>query len=123
MKIRNGFVSNSSSTSFIIQTYISANDFKEYMSELFKALSNFGYNMGNINEHMEILSLNENKENLIQELKEWNYTSKILHSKSPAILINSVHDNSIPFIIQQIFEEMSSYRLDSVQKVERFHWS
>jgi hypothetical protein len=99
MKIRNGFVSNSSSSSFLIKTDENINEVKQFLENCIK----FGNNNG-LNEYIESSyemifdepfdpnSDSEFIEQIKYYLNEYN-----VNIKDYNIVVNSVGDNSVPY--------------------------
>lgn len=130
MKVRRGFVSNSSSTSFVIETKLSVDKFKEKMEILFKALKGFGFGIegDELEEIMTIYNIDSDMGNdFIKTLKEWksfcdgsDHFDVSFNTKN-SIVIDSVYDNSIPEVIQEIIEGLP-YSVWFVDNVSRYHF-
>lgn len=114
MKIRNGFVSNSSSSSFIINTQseyyndLSIEDVTDIMDKLLEVVKIYK----DIQDNVYTIELLPNNSKIIKKRKEYGYEDHIEVIDNQIIYIESTDDNSIPYFIQQFLEdELNATRL------------
>ena len=111
MKIRNGFVSNSSSSSFLIDnTKYSIDRVRQYIDSLVEA-----YNVINT-DHIttdDICVISEvNRRDFYNRVDQFhgNTAKKDNKDTTKGILVDSTSDNSIPWDIQERLEEIAIIR-------------
>jgi hypothetical protein len=130
MKIRNGFVSNSSSTSFLISTIKTLTELKNWLVEVYRAMFELSITeaITEVNSQMEFEECSFNRgEAIANEVKEYftndgyaSGVSLLVESNQELgnnlILISSTRDNSINYSIQNMLEDVFS------GSIERIHW-
>jgi len=94
MKTRTGFVSNSSSSSFILSTTLSAEEVKESFIEILNGMSK--------------LSQNTIYEDIATQLKD-DVAMFDVENHKDGVAVYDTYDNGMPFIIRQIIEDMCEY--------------
>lgn len=132
MKVRSGFVSNSSSTSFIVNFYdkkISTNEVKATMDRIIRAYNiadnkrlqkKRTFTIGRVTDEMIKIRCDFQREYGYNKKHEWvrlplsSRERKLIKEQKGKIVINSVEDNSIPYLMQ----EMIYCILDT----EKWHW-
>lgn len=120
MKCRSNFVSNSSSSSFIISG-ISANDLRLFLERILEAYSIIGKSYGSVDNILYITEIDDLDEIRLKNHNHCNKNKITLEQfklmnksteKVSGIEVNSCYDNSIPWAIQDMLSEIG----------ERFHW-
>lgn len=116
MKIRNGFVSNSSSSSFILDgNKYSVEIIGEYISKLLEAENLIQHSDKKVDDICTIKKYNYvedyYKDSYIEDYEEYGY--KRVVCDCPVIVVDSVRDNSIPWAVQSPLEDIA---------LKRHHW-
>lgn len=112
MKVRNGFVSNSSSSSFLID----ARKYSEYQVEkiIDKALEVEELKYGEKHSRDDICTLYTMKSGspMIEEIKEAGYSfhQDTSYYDFPCIRVDSIGSNSIPWGVQEVLEDFALFR-------------
>jgi hypothetical protein len=127
MKIRQGFVSNSSSTSFVISSKKNAEEFETWLINVFAAIYDVDKKVAEAKVHrcLDISFGEEEAVEMVSKIVNEGWSSHkardieeiIEHAKKAEeniIIINSTGDNSIPYPIQELFE--------SNLRCTRVHW-
>lgn len=121
MKTRLGFVSNSSSSSFVL-TETSVEQVKQYIEKLLEAenfINDTDFQMQDI---CDIYEIDDVAQFRYDAFLYYNYNSSItydefkklrdIYEKISGVVVDSTNDNSIPTVIQ-----------DALQRIgERYHW-
>jgi hypothetical protein len=117
MKARNGFVSNSSSTSFIIDaSKYSLEKVTNYVQKLLDAQNEINDTATTLAE-ICFIEKNDSIKEINKQIKEYYFCDKsqssiIIHN-GPVVIVGSVDDNSIPWTIQEGLEHIA---------IRRQHW-
>jgi hypothetical protein len=121
MKTRRGFVSNSSSSSFIIKNR-KAKKIRAYIKKLIDADNELNNNNLDIDNICTIIELNDVNIHSYSYYNWCNYRNEIsfeeykklksIRKEEPGVLIESKNDNSIPWPIQEALQHIG----------QRFHW-
>lgn len=108
MKVRSGFVSNSSSSSFILDaSKYNVQQIKDYITKLLEAYSIITKDNLTFKDICKISE--EDSIDRISNVINRYYGETISH-KGKILLIDSTHDNSIPWSIQEALIDISLYR-------------
>ena len=112
MKVRMGFVSNSSSSSFVLDAkkfpLMKVIEFVEKLVEASNVVSEYEYSLNDICDIYECEDLKEMNSRII----DWGYGEPIKFD-GPVVIIDSTGDNSIPYPIQEAIEAIA---------ITRKHW-
>lgn len=96
MKIRTGFVSNSSSSCFICNTNFSVEEVTVRLSHIIREYYNIaGYPVPLLDQIATVTIADETNQEFLEEWSEW--YPELKNIKDGDILIRSVGDNSIPY--------------------------
>ena len=135
MKIRKGFISNSSSTSFVIDYYVEKKDrtslkeVKETVDRIIKAYNIIyktklqkkrTFTIGKITDEIIKARIDFEREYAYDDKGEWGPQpiskdrKKAIENQKGKIIINSVEDNSIPYLMQEMIE--------NVLNADKWHW-
>ena len=136
MKYRSGFISNSSSTSFVISMYAppeKKKTKKEIIPILEKIIEAYNVLEGKNIKYQEILEIDIVDDKIIEEMIEFkkeyeyneetgDYEAKVLSAhivesikrSKGSVILNSNDENTIPHIVQELIEIKLW--------VKRFHW-
>ena len=105
MKIRSGFVSNSSSESFICRTKDSIESVEKQIKKL---LSFYNEWEGRNLQYKKVYYVQKITEELIEDVKDFEYQVP----EDATLAINSVSDNSIPYELFEFIEsKFNAYRV------------
>lgn len=113
MKSRKGFISNSSSTSFVIDaTKYPEEKVTSFIQKILEALNELTNTKITLNNICHIHTDNS-VEQINKQIKEfYSHDDSVLH-KGPVVIVDSVDDNSIPWTVQEVLESIA---------LKRQHW-
>lgn len=124
MKYRNGFVSNSSSSSFII-TKFSEEEVKTYIEKLIESLNVVSEEKTSVDDILYTYTIDDADEHRLEHynwgcwddqnkltIKQYKNMNERKNIVEKAVVVQSTSDNSIPWFIQEALENIG----------ERFHW-
>jgi hypothetical protein len=119
MKHRKGFVSNSSSDSFLLVSTKSAEQFKEWLQKVYTVVEEVDDNIDNILTIYEIdkkgaEAFNKEITDYSSLRRNGNYINNIIEASGETghkiIRVDSTQDNSIPWSIQELLEKKGAFR-------------
>lgn len=112
MKIRSGFVSNSSSSSFIIaQKKYSLETIKNYISKLLEAENFIEKTNLSLDDICKVYE--EDSVNQLNSMIDKYWKEDHIYFEGKIIVVDSTGDNSIPWSIQEALENIA---------IQRQHW-
>lgn len=115
MKIRSGFVSNSSSSSFVFNSPLSTEEIENALKASIIICNKLGGTNIDCNDCFYITEVDDK---LLEDIVEWRQKPEFwqgeLFTKESRV-IHSVRDNSIPYATQELI-------LNTFSDVKRFHW-